>query len=186
MVSQITIAKFTADRKHTTARHAYYTLKPPCRPTEGHTMFSSEDNELSMLQTAITHAQSWVELHANQRQNLFNFFLIAVAFLFNAYVSAINGHHHFLAGLISLLGAIISLTFMSMDLRNRDLTRAGEVTLKDLENRIADWYNLPSIRIVEAVDKPRHSWLSMGKMMRIVHIVMGVTFLAATAYAFVA
>ena len=146
-------------------------------------MFSSEQNELASLQAAMTHSQSWVELHANQRQNLLNFFLIAVAFLFNAYVGALNGHHYMLAAIISLLGAAISLGFTMMDLRNRDLTRAGEIAMRDLEDRLARTNNMPSLRIMEAINEPRRPWLSIGKLIRAIHIAVGFVFLGATIYA---
>ncbi len=149
-------------------------------------LLSSEENELSILQIAMTHSQSWVELHANQRQNLLNFFLIAVAFLFNAYVGALSEHRYILAGTISLLGALISFGFTLMDLRNRDLTRAGEVTLKHLEDRIARELDLPSIRIIEAIDQPRYPWMSIGKIIRTIHIAVGLVFLGASVYAFIA
>lgn len=149
-------------------------------------VFSSEENELAALQTALTHSQSWVELHANQRQNLLNFFLVAIAFLFNAYVGALSGHRYTLAAVISLLGAAISLSFTLMDLRNRDLTRAGEIAMRDLENCLARTHNMPTLRIMEAIDKPKHPWLSMGKLIRAIHIAVGVVFLGATIYALIA
>ena len=147
-------------------------------------MFSSEENELAAFQVAMSHAQSWVELHANQRQNLLNFFLIAVAFLFNAYVAALSDHRYVLAGFISLLGATISAGFTLMDLRNRDLTRAGEVAVKDLEARLADIHNMPALRIIDAIDEPKHPWLSIGKLMRAIHSTVGLVFLGAAVYAF--
>lgn len=148
-------------------------------------MFSSEGNEQAALQAALTHSQSWVELHANQRQNLLNFFLIAIAFLFNAYVGALNGHHAFLAAVISLLGVAISSSFTMMDLRNRDLTRAGEIAVRDLEDRLAHTNNMPSLRIMETIDEPRHPWLSIGKLIRAIHISVGLVFLGTSIYALI-
>jgi len=146
-------------------------------------VFSSEQNELASLQAALAHSQSWIELHTNQRQNLLNFFLIAVAFLFNAYVGALNGHRYTLAAIISLLGAAISFCFTMMDLRNRDLTRAGEIAMRDLEDRLARTNNISSLRIMEAVNEPRRPWLSIGKLIRAIHISVGLVFLGATIYA---
>jgi hypothetical protein len=147
-------------------------------------VFSSEENELATLQTALVHSRSWIQLHANQRQNLLNFFLVAIAFLFNAYVGALNGRH-ILAGFIGLLGATISASFTLMDLRNRDLTRAGEVAVRDLEARLAEVINLPELRIIEAIDEPRRPWLSMGKLIRAIHATVGLVFLGAAMYAFI-
>jgi hypothetical protein len=149
-------------------------------------MFSSEENELSALQLALEHSQAWVELHTNQRQSLLNFFLVAIAFLFNAYVGALTAHRVFLAGMIGLLGAVISISFTAMDLRNRDLTRAGEMPVRAIEERLAIKCGVPSLRIVEAVGQPRHVWLSMGKVIRTIHTLTGVVFIGATIYAFVA
>jgi|HubBroStandDraft_5_1064220.scaffolds.fasta_scaffold328942_2 hypothetical protein len=149
-------------------------------------MFSSEENELSTLQAALEHSQAWVELHTNQRQSLLNFFLVAIAFLFNAYVGALTAHRAFLAGMIGLLGAVISVGFTAMDLRNRDLTRAGEVPVRAIEERLAIKCGVPSLRIIEAVDHPRHVWLSMGKVIRAIHALTGLVFIGATIYAFAA
>jgi hypothetical protein len=126
-----------------------------------------------------------MELHTNQRQNLLNFFLIAAAFLFNAFVAALVGHRYALAGFIGLLGATISSGFMLMDLRNRDLTRAGEIALRDLESRLADIYHLDTLRIVESIDKPKYRWISIGKLMRAIHAAVGLVFLGAAIYAFI-
>lgn len=148
-------------------------------------MFSTEENELSAQEVALDHCRSWVELHTTQRQNLLNFFLIAAAFLFNAYVVALDGHRNILAAVISLLGALISFGFTLMDLRNRDLTRAGESPIMELERRLAVRCNLPELRIQETVKRPRRPWLSMGKIIRAIHMTVGFIFFGATIYALI-
>lgn len=149
-------------------------------------MPGGDEDESALLDIAITHARSWVELHTSQRQNLLNFYLVAVAFLFSAYVSAVSAHHPFLAVLIGLVGTVASLVFVSMDLRNRDLTHAGETALKEIEGRLADRFQLPAIKISEAVEQPRHPLLSMGKMIRSLYAAIGIVFVVATIYAIVA
>lgn len=146
-------------------------------------MFDTEENELDTMRAALTHSQSWIQLHASQRQNLLNFFLVAVAFLFNAYVGAVAAHRYILGATIGFLGAIISVGFTLMDLRNRDLTRAGEVTMKDVEDYFANKVKIPSLRILEAIDQPRHPWLSMGKVIRGIHVLVGAVFFGAAIYA---
>jgi len=148
-------------------------------------MFNTEENELSAQEVALDHSRSWVELHTTQRQNLLNFFLIAAAFLFNAYVGALGEHHNILAAVISLMGALISFGFTLMDLRNRDLTRAGESPVMELERRMALKCNLPQLRIQEAINQPRRPWLSMGKIIRAIHVAVGLVFTGATIYALV-
>lgn len=148
-------------------------------PTDG-------KNESALLDIAITHARSWVELHTSQRQNLLNFFLVAVAFLFSAYVSAVDARRSFLAVLIALVGVVASLVFIAMDLRNRDLTQTGEAALQEIESRLAEKFQLPALRISEAVHKPRHPLLSMGKMIRSLYAAVGIVFVVAMIYAIVA
>jgi hypothetical protein len=145
---------------------------------------STDGNDFPALQASLSHAQSWVELHATQRQNLLNFFLVALAFLFNAYVSAISAHRYALAGVIGCLGALISLGFTAMDLRNRDLTRAGEAAMRDIEEILARACSVSSLKIIEAIDSPRHPWLSMGKIIRAIHISVGLVFIGVAIYAF--
>jgi hypothetical protein len=149
-------------------------------------MPSNDETEVSVLQIAVTHSQSWFELHANQRQNLLNYYLIAAAFLVSAYVTAVGAHRYIIAAYIGVLGTLISCGFIAMDLRNRDLTRAGEVAVQDLEARLAERMKLPSLRIIEAVDNPRYPWLSMGKLIRMVHATVAFTMLAAFIYALIA
>ena len=146
----------------------------------------TRNDELPVLQVALEHASAWVELHANQRQNFLNFFLIAAAFLFNAYVGAITDHRRLLGALIALVGVVISVGFTAMDLRNRDLTRAGEAAMRDIENKIADKYDLPTFRIIAAIDTPRHPWMSIGQIIRSIHLAVAAIFIVATVYAFVA
>jgi hypothetical protein len=144
-----------------------------------------KEDEVSVLQTAIAHSQSWIELHANQRQSLLNFYLVAVAFLFNAYVVALSTHRSIVAGSIGLLGTLISFGFTAMDLRNRELTRAGETPMRELEARLAQKISLPSLRIIEAIDEPRRPWLSIGKLIRAIHISVGLVLLGAAIYALI-
>lgn len=146
-------------------------------------MFSTEENELSAYEIVLEHCRSWVDLHTTQRQNLLNFFLLAVAFLFTAYVEALNGHLHPFAVIISSLGAFVSFGFTLMDLRNRDLTRAGESPITEIERRMALKCGLPELRIQDEVSKPRRPWLSMGKIIRAIHIAVGLTFLGGIIYA---
>jgi hypothetical protein len=152
------------------------------KDTNGDVMLAAGENEPAILECALAHSQSWFDLHANQRQNFLNFFLIAVAFLVNAYVGALAIHRYLLAIVIGLLGATISLAFAAMDLRNRDLTRAGEAAMREIEDRLARELGLPSLRIIETVDRPSRAWLSHGKIMRGIYITVALVFSAAVIY----
>ncbi len=143
----------------------------------------SQDDSV-LLDIAITHARSRVETYTTQRQSLLNFFLVAVAFLFTAYVDALTGHQDVFAGLIAGVGIVSSLAFISMDLRNRDLARSGEAALEKIEARFAEMYNLDEMKMSGAINQPRrwHWVFSMGIMIRLIYAAIGLVFAAGIIY----
>jgi len=82
---------------------------------------------------AQAYAWNWFALHAGQRLQLVNFWLIAVAFLATAFVQALSSHLVAVAVGVSLTGAVASLAFMRLDHRTRQLVQAGESALRHLE-----------------------------------------------------
>ena len=148
----------------------------------------AEDSGLAsaeVLTIAVNHAWSWFEVHAVQRQNFVNFFLIATAFLSAAYVGALSGKLNILAATDCLVGLAISLAFFLIDLRNRELIRAGERPLKALQDRLADLLDMESLRILEAVERPQLRLGSLGKVVRAVHLTAMAAFISAGVYALV-
>jgi hypothetical protein len=139
-----------------------------------------------ILTIAVNHAWSWFEVHAVQRQNFVNFFLIAIAFLSAAYVGALTGKLHNLAAADCLVGLAISLAFFLIDLRNRELIRAGEQPLKELQDRLADLMNIESLRILESIERPQRGFTSLGKVVRAVHLIAMAAFVVAGIYALAA
>ena len=153
------------------------------RNEPGAAMTSSEENDLAFLTTALNHAWAWFEVHAVQRQNFVNFFLIAVAFLSAAYVGALSGNLNGVAAAVCVVGVGISVAFFLLDLRNRELTRAGERPVRELEARLADAVGVASLRILEGIDRPRHAWISQGKIIRAIHSAAMICFIVAGCYA---
>lgn len=142
--------------------------------------------DADILGTAVNHAWSWFEVHTVQRQNYVNFFLVAVGLLSAAYVGALSGKLYYLAAAVSVLGVIISLSFFSIDLRNRELIHAGEQPLKELQGRLADMLTIDSLRILETVELPKYRWTRMGRIVRTMHLTVMLAFLAAFLYALIA
>ena len=139
--------------------------------------------DAAILNTAVGHAWSWFEVHTVQRQNYMNFFLVAVGLLSAAYVGALSGKLRYLAAAVSFIGAAVSVSFFSIDLRNRELIQAGERPLKELQARLADMLTLDSLRILEAVEQPKYRWTRMGRIIRAIHLVVMLAFIAAFLYA---
>jgi len=82
---------------------------------------------------AQAYTWNWFALHAGQRLQLVNFWLIAVAFLATAFVQAVSSHLVAVAVGVSLTGSVASLAFMRLDHRTRQLVQAGESALRHLE-----------------------------------------------------
>jgi hypothetical protein len=82
---------------------------------------------------AQTYAWNWFALHAGQRLQLVNFWLVAVAFLVSAYVQARSNHMPAIAFGVSVTGAVSSLAFVRLDVRTRQLVQVAENALRYFE-----------------------------------------------------
>lgn len=74
---------------------------------------------------AQAYAWNWFALHAGQRLQLVNFWLVAVAFLASAFVQARSNHLFAIAFGVCVTGAVSSLAFMRLDVRTRQLVEPG-------------------------------------------------------------
>jgi hypothetical protein len=81
------------------------------------------------------YAWNWFALHAGQRLQLVNFWLVAVAFLATAFVEARTNHLIPVALGVSITGAVASLAFNRLDNRTRQLVHLAENALLSIEAR---------------------------------------------------
>lgn len=79
------------------------------------------------------YAWNWFALHAGQRLQMVNFWLVAVAFLAAAFVQARASHLTAIAVGVSLTGGVASMAFMRLDVRTRQLVRVAEDALMSIE-----------------------------------------------------
>lgn len=129
------------------------------------------------------HAWAWFALHAAQRMQSFNFFLVATAFLIAAYASLLE-KHHLAAIIVALIGAWIAFWFNRLDARTRQLVNAGESALKIWEAHLADRTNLPSLKILENVERPAPWSSSYRCVIAVIQWTTVVVFLLGALYAF--
>jgi hypothetical protein len=104
---------------------------------------ATQPGSLRRVRNAETNAEeyawNWFALHAGQRLQLVNFWLIAVAFLASAFVQARMSHLFAVAIGVSVTGAISSIAFIRLDIRTRQLVQVAENALRYFEaNRVAD------------------------------------------------
>ena len=86
-------------------------------------------NESDRNASLQSYAWNWFALHAGQRLQLVNFWLVAVAFLAAAFVQAKASHLTAIAFGVSVTGAVSSLAFVRLDVRTRQLVRVAENAL---------------------------------------------------------
>jgi hypothetical protein len=82
---------------------------------------------------AQTYAWNWFALHAGQRLQLVNFWLVAIAFLAAAYVQARSNHMTAIAFGVSVTGVVSSVAFVRLDVRTRQLVQVAESALRHFE-----------------------------------------------------
>jgi hypothetical protein len=128
------------------------------------------------------HAWNWFALHAAQRMQTFNFFLVATAFLVAGYASLLEKHRGAAAG-IALLGAWIAFWFSRLDMRNRQFVKAAERALVALESQLFAVTGIAEIKIVEAVEQPAIGTSSYRRVIKVIQWTMFAVFLSGAIYA---
>lgn len=143
----------------------------------------AEDRKRETAQEALEHSWNWFALHAGQRMQCVNFFLVAVAFLIAAFVTALTGKHYALAVTVGLLGAWISWWFHRLELRTKELVKAGETAMRHSQQRLAAESRIEELEILKRVETPGKRWTSYGDVLRMLHWTTIVAFIVASAYA---
>jgi hypothetical protein len=128
------------------------------------------------------HAWNWFALHATQRMQTFNFFLVATAFLAAGYASLLEKHRGAAFG-VALLGAWLTFWFNRLDIRTRQLIKAGERALAALEAQLAATTNMDDLKIVEAVEQPEAGTFSYRRVIKVIQWTLIAIFLLGAGYA---
>ena len=128
------------------------------------------------------HAWNWFALHASQRMQAFNFFVVATTFLIAAYASILEKHPA-AAAVLAFVGAWLAYWFNRLDARSRQLVDAGEDALKVSQERLADLADNQALMILEAVDEPRPGASSYGRVITVIQWTIIALFLFGAIYA---
>lgn len=131
---------------------------------------------------AFDHAWNWFCVHAAQRMQSFNYFLISAAFLIAAYGSLLD-KFHWAALIVGAVGAWISFWFVRLDNRTLQLIEAGRNALKPFQSRLAKETNIPALAIIENVSTNIDGASSYTTVIHTIEWTMVGVFLAAAAYA---
>lgn len=102
----------------------------------------------AVLATALDHVWRWYELRHVQGIQSVNYFMLASAILSAGYVSALSNKLYMVAGIIGVIGAIVSaLAFMS-GRRLRQIGMIAEAPMAILQDRLATELNLDELRML--------------------------------------
>jgi hypothetical protein len=135
------------------------------------------------LEKGIDHAWEWFSLHATQRMQAVNFFLVASAFLCTAYVSALHFSYLKVAAGVGVLGALFSICFYLFEIRIRELLHAGEEALAPSQRVLAELTGISAFTICDKVKDPRYRWTAYSVVIRSLFGITTVGFSVAALYA---
>lgn len=101
---------------------------------------------------ALSHAWNWFTLHASQRMQCVNYFLLAMAFMTTAYVTSFISSHYWAAFCVALLASWFSLCFNRLEHRTKTLVKAGEAALAPLQAKLSSMTGVASLNILKSVE----------------------------------
>ncbi|MBI4635825.1 MAG: hypothetical protein HY727_05695 [Candidatus Rokubacteria bacterium] len=131
---------------------------------------------------ALGHAWDWFAMHAGQRMQSFNFFLVATAFLVAGYATVLKDHRG-VAAAIALLGAWLSVWFNRLEKRTKQLVKAGEAALEPSQQRLANLAGNPHLSILAVVNAKAPGSSSYAVVINVVQWTTFCGFSAGAAYA---
>jgi hypothetical protein len=143
-------------------------------------MISADQSEVA--KQAREHAWNWFVLHAGQRMQTFNFFLVATAFLLAAYASLLEKYHWAAFG-VALLGSWLAVWFYRLDMRSRQLVKAGERALVILEAQLSAAAEIAELKIVESVARAEPGSASYRRVIKVIEWTIFAVFVLGAAYA---
>jgi hypothetical protein len=150
---------------------------------------SSEETFSDAEQAAISHSWDYFVFHAQQRQTVFNFYLILVGASVAAYASTFGKIDVSLEYFHSVLGILIataSFLFWRLDKRNSRLVKLAEEPLKKFEIRLAELTDVADMTILARAHTKIEGGVlsyfeSFGQIYRLVFVLAGAGGLAVLA-----
>ena len=139
------------------------------------------DNET--LELALDHAWKWFELHADHRMRAINFFIVSIAFLTAAFVTALRFAHPAVSMIVCVAGLAFTVCFSRADKRIGELIKAGEAVLKPLQKQLAQRTDIDAFRISELVEQGKYCFSHYSTVIRTIHLTAGTMLVLGIVYA---
>jgi hypothetical protein len=142
------------------------------------------DRDHELLGIALDHVTRLYDSRTGNGLQVLNYFLVAVAVLSAAYVSALNGKLHAVGCAIGLAGVPLSIVAYLVGRRQRDVARLAEIPMKEIQAILADSLDIGSLRMTEHADEQRKSWWrSSTHMANAIFVLAAMISVAAAVYA---
>jgi hypothetical protein len=123
------------------------------------------------FELALEHGWEWFSLHADHRMKSVHFFLISVAFLTAAYVTALRFSHPGVALGVSIVGILLTIAFSRIELRIRELIKASEAALKPLQATLAVRTSIEHFKLFEVVEQGKNSLTKYSTVVGALHLI---------------
>jgi hypothetical protein len=113
-----------------------------------------DDRNPEAEQRAAEHAWRWFALHANQRMQIINYFLVVLALVVAGYGAAIEAENALVARVIVAAGLVMTGAFYTLERRTRHLVKLAEQPLKELERRMSVDADLATLTMTSGAEAP--------------------------------
>jgi hypothetical protein len=145
-------------------------------------MSNTPERDIEAEKMALDHAWEWFSLHATQRLQSVYFYLVAIAFLSAAFVTATKDKMYVVASVVAILASSISYFFYRMERRIRSLLHAAEDVIGPLQDRLSQSTGLEAIRIVSRVEDGEPGEWKYSKVFRYLYVTTGAAFVLGLLY----
>lgn len=131
---------------------------------------------------ALAHAWNWFDLHAKQRMQTVNFYIVLMAATLAGSGAAIKDQEYVFGGLLGSVLILVSGLSIAMDRRARVLVRIGEAALRREQKLLAEASGNRALELVAAADSSSAGTMTYGRIFHVLFVASAVVGAAIVIY----
>jgi hypothetical protein len=113
-----------------------------------------------------------------------NFFIVSIAFLTAAYVTALRFALPLSALGVAVVGVFLTICFSRIELRIKELIKASEAALKPLQEQLAKRSGIDNFKLFELVEKGKTPLTRYSQVILALHFTAIVMFVFGAIHAY--